>query len=866
MHKLEIFDVLEKMKSRKEGLNENEVLTRQKDGLNKLDEVKHTSIFIKFLLQFKDILIIILLAAAIISFLVDRSEWIESIIIFAIVLLNAILGVFQETKAEKSLEALKKLSTPKTKVLRNNEVKVIDSVDLVVGDIVLLEAGDFVPADGRIIENSKLTVDESALTGESKAVVKESEAIHTESVSIGDQLNMVFSSTFIVFGHAKMVVTKTGMNTEIGKIAKILGSTKETLTPLQKKLNQIGKMIGLAAILICIVVFFLEVISSNDILSSFKNSIALAVAAIPEGLATVVTVVLAIGVEKMSHQNAIIKKLPAVETLGAATVVASDKTGTLTENKMTVVKICADDIKDIDTELTEKEKLLLSYFAICSDAIVKEKNGVEETIGDPTEVALINANNKYGLYKDEQITAFRRVADLAFDSNRKMMSVVISDGLKYYVITKGAVDKIITRSDASKSIVTKQNTSMANEALRVLAVGYKELSIVPTAEQLNSEFLECDLTYLGLVGMIDPARKEAKASIEEAKKAGIKVVMITGDHIDTAVAIAKNLGIISSSSEAITSSDLHKLSDEEFKKSVYKYGVYARVNPEDKVRIVDTFKANNEIVAMTGDGVNDSPALKKADIGVAMGITGTDVAKEAASMILTDDNFSTIIVSIKEGRNIYQNIKKTVEYLLSSNIGEVITIFLASLLSALFASLNFGIPLLSIHLLWINLITDSLPAFSLGMEKSSDEVMNEKPRDPKSNFFDRIITNNIVLNGIFIGLITLVAYIIGHYQSKDTYLGQTMAFFTLATIQLLHAFNVKSHKSIFSKSTFNNKFLNGSFLIGITLQLVIIYVAPLANIFNLVSLNFTNLLICIGLSLLIILKSEISKLIRAKKR
>lgn len=855
----------------KVGLSEEEVKKRQEVyGLNALKEKKRTPLIVRFLMQFKDILIIVLLIAAAVSIIVDPKEWLESLIILIVVLINAILGVTQESKAEKSLEALKKLSSPMSKVIRNGNTYTIESSSLVPGDIILVEAGDFIPADARIIEQSKLQVDESALTGESLAVNKFTDAIIDDHVSLGDQKNMLFSSTIVTYGRGVAVVTKTGMETEIGKIASMLSETKQELTPLQVKLNQIGRAIGFLAIIICIVIFFLEWITGMGVLESFKTSVALAVAAIPEGLSTVVTVVLAIGVEKMAKRQAIVKKLPAVETLGSTSIVCSDKTGTLTQNKMTVVKLYHNQLKDVKDVLNEREKEMLAFFALCTDAEITKVNGEEKRIGDPTETALIEANNLYG-YQDNDIKKkYPRVEELSFDSERKMMSVIVNYQGKLLSITKGAPDIIVSRSKyVNKEKVLEANAQMASSALRVLGVGIKELKKVPS--ELSSETLETDLEFVGLVGMIDPAREEVFEAIKVAKSAGLRTIMITGDHVVTAKAIAKQLEILEEGQLAITSEELHQLSDEELYNNIEKYSVYARVAPEDKVRIVDAWQKKGKVVAMTGDGVNDSPALKAADIGCAMGITGTDVAKEAAAMILVDDNFATIISAVKEGRGIYLNIKKTVHYLLSSNIGEVLTIFLASLISAVAllvgVTLNFGTPLLAMHLLWVNLITDTLPAFALGMESPHDEIMKVPPRDKNESFFANKLGWNIGWQGILIGLLTLASYIIGYSMapSVDSGIGHTMAFLTLASIQLFHSYNIKTEHSIFHKDTFDNKFLNIAFILGMLLQLMILYVPFFANAFKLERLSLVQLAISLGISFSIVIIVEIVKFIKRHK-
>ena len=856
------------------GLSTEEVEKRLGEfGPNALKEKKRKPIILKFLSQFLDFMVIILLIAAVISTVIaireDPTEIVEGIIIFVVVLINAILGTWQESKAEKSLDALKSLSTPNAKVIRNGELMTVKSSDLVPGDIISIEAGDFVPADARLIEAVSLSVDESALTGESVPVNKSTEAIDKDDLSLGDMHNCLFSSTYVTYGKGKAIVTGTGMNTEIGKIASSLMSGEKEVTPLQIKLNQISKVISILCLVICVVVFGINWLAGDGIMDAFLTAIALAVASIPEGLATVVTVVLSIGVEKMVKRQAIVKKLPAVETLGCASVICSDKTGTLTQNKMTVMKYYQTELHDITDEMSDEDKKMIEFFSICSDASSTVVDGVRKDIGDPTEVALVVACQKY--IENPVYSKYRRAYDLPFDSDRKMMSVILDYEGKYLVITKGAPDVVLSRCANKEEAEEKAmiaNNEMASGALRVLSVAYKLIDEVP---ELTSENIENDLTFLGLVGMIDPARPEVKEAIALASNAGIKTVMITGDHVSTATAIAKELNILKEGDIALSSADLKALSDEELEANIEKYSVYARVAPEDKVRIVKAWQSKDHVVAMTGDGVNDSPALKKADIGCAMGITGTDVAKEAADVVLVDDNFQTIVSAVHQGRGIYANIKKVVKYLLSSNIGEVLTIFTASIIGLCFPGLNLGTPLLAMHLLWINLITDSLPAFALGSEEAEDDVMNEKPRPKKESFFAHGMALSIILEGAMIGGLTLAAYAIGHYFDglanyvagyDGPYIGQTMAFVTLSTAQLFHAFNVKTDHTIFTKKLFNNKFLWGAFALGLVLEICIIYIRPLANLFNVVALNPVQLLICFGLAFMPIVIIEVVKLIK----
>lgn len=843
------------------GLSDEQVKINQENyGKNVLEEKKKKPLIIKFLNEFKDPLIIILILAAIVSVVVDKNEWVESVIIMIVVLINAILGLYQENKAEKSLDALKKMTSSSCKVLRNGSAMTIATSDLVVGDIIFVEAGDSIPADAIIIESTNMKVEEAALTGESVPVEKNNIYISSTDIALGDMKNSLFSSTFVTNGKAKAIVVAVGMSTEIGKIAKMLTEQKEELTPLQIKLNKVGNIIGIMALLICVVVFILEMITLSwdfsEFSEAFITAVALAVAAIPEGLATVVTIVLSIGVTKMSKHNAIVKKLPAVETLGSCNVICSDKTGTLTQNKMTVTKLYYDEIKDV-AELTTEEKQMLTYFAICCDAKIEQKDCNIVRIGDPTELALLDVNNLYG----EDINKYKKVLDLPFDSDRKLMTTVIEFNNKYIAITKGAPDRIIAianNSNETKEKALEANNQLANQALRVLALGIKKFDNLPKEQQL-----EQNIEFVGLVGMIDPAREEVKDAITVATKAGIKTVMITGDHIVTACAIAKELGILKDGDRAITSQELEDLSDEYLAEHIHEYSVFARVAPKDKVRIVEAWQKNDAICAMTGDGVNDAPALKKAEIGCAMGITGTDVSKEAADMILTDDNFSTIVSAVKQGRCIYDNIRKCVKYLLSSNIGEVITIFFASLLTA-FGIINLGTPLAAMHLLWINLITDSLPAFGIGMEGPEDSIMNNKPRSKKEGFFADGYGWRICVEGFIIGGLTLIAYIIGN--RIDHTLGQTMAFLTLSTTQLFHAYNVKSHYSVFSSKSYKNKFMNFAFILGFVLQIFVIYCPGIRDLFEFTPLELKYFLISIALAFVIVIIMEITKLKQSKKR
>lgn len=841
------------------GLKNDIVLERQKKyGQNILIKKKKSPLIIKFLSQFKDFLIIILLLASIISVIVNPNDWLDSIIILFVVLLNSILALIQETSAEKAIEALEKLSSFNSKVIRNSDIVIIPSSQIVPGDIILLEAGSYIPADARIIEANNLLVDESSITGESKNVSKTDQTIDEKSnIPLGDQHNMIFAATFITRGSGKAIVTKTGMNTEIGKIAQFLNDNDAALTPLQEKLNQIGKIIGIGCLFICLIVFILKYFTGSNLKDSFVTSIALAVAAIPEGLSTIVTLILSIGVRKMVKNNAIVKKLPSVETLGCTSIICTDKTGTLTENKMTLFSIYADFLKSVESVFTDNDKELLKFALLASNIT---KNNDNTFIGDPLEIAIGNSYiNKVSMILPNE----NKIFTIPFDSNRKMMTSIIYSNNIYYVIVKGAPD-IITKLSVNK-IYTKNMMKAADEmslqGLRTIAVAYKTLSKLPKV--LNSESLENNFHSIGILGFKDPVREGVKESILKAKQAGIKPVMLTGDYIKTAEKIGQELNILNS--DNISCSSLNEISDEELIKNIDKYSVFARVTPSDKVRIIEAYQQKGYVVAMTGDGVNDAPALKKADIGCAMGLSGTDVAKEASDLILTDDNFTTIISAVEEGRNIYSNIKKVVMFLLSSNIGEVYTIFISILLFSIFKLDLFSNegPLLAIHLLWVNLITDTLPAFALGFEKSNDDLMKIPPRNKKDHFFTSSMVLQIIYQGFIVGSLSIIAFIIGQQYSLIT--AQTMAFITLATSQLFHSFNQKSNNSILNNNIFNNPFLIISFLTGFILLIIITYIEPIADIFKLTSLTINQLLICIGLSFSTLLFVELYKLYSKKK-
>ena len=880
----------------KKGLNlEGVEESRKKYGINELKAKKKKTLLIKFLEQFKDFMIIILIIAALVSGIIGyiENEGItDSIIILIVVIMNAIIGVAQESKAEKSLEALQKLSSHVAKVIRNGELIIIPSKELVPGDIVVLETGDYVPADLRIIEAVNLKVQEASLTGESVPVEKNIEAISDEKVGIGDRTNMLFASSLITYGRGKGIVVETGMNTEVGKIASIINDTNETETPLQEKLNKLGKTLGIGALIICAVIFVIGLLYGKNPLDMFMTAVSLAVAAIPEGLAAVSTIVLAIGVQRMVKKHAIVKKLPAVETLGSATVICSDKTGTLTQNKMTVQKIFYNNkLVDIpEVNLEEKDAVLekLVYVSmLCNDT----KIGTDKQLtGDPTETALINMGFKLD-FQPAIYEQMPRIKEIPFDSDRKLMTTVNKIGEKFVVCTKGGVDELLNRCtkytlngeiktdlDDYKNQIKENNEKMAKDALRVLAMGYKELDHEPTDEEMKD--IENDLIYIGMVGMIDPPREEVKLAVQKCKTAGIKTVMITGDHKITAVAIAKALGILEKEDEAITGAELEEMSDEELTKNIRKYSVYARVSPEHKVRIVKAWQANGEIVAMTGDGVNDAPALKTADIGCAMGIVGTDVAKEAADVILTDDNFATIVSAVEEGRRIYDNILKAIQFLLSSNVGEIIVLFVAILITPLLSKI-FGIdihliePLLPIHILWINLVTDSLPALALAVDPAEKDIMKRKPIKPKKGVFTKGMIWRVVYQGVMIGIITLAAFVIGlgtknvpvieglTEQEVRVEIGQTMAFVVLALSELVHVFNIRNNKeSIFKTKIFNNGKLILAILVSAILMFVILLIPGLRTIFSIPVLPMSNIVEIVILVLLPMVIVEIFKLFK----
>ena len=849
----------------KNGLSSTEALRRlEKYGKNKLETKKKKTLFKQFLSQLKDVMIYILIIAAIISaFLGEISD---ALIILLVIIINAVIGVIQESKAEKALDSLKELSTPKALVKRDGSLKEILSEDIVPGDIVIIDAGRYIPGDLRLIDTANLKIEESAFTGESVPSEKDASFLPDKEVPIGDQNNMAFMSTLATYGRGVGVVVGTGMNTEIGKIAKMIEQEENDETPLQKKLSELGKILGFLAVGICILIFIISFFQGRDLLEMFLTSISLAVAAIPEGLPAIVAIVLALGVQRMVKKNAIIRKLPAVETLGSVSIICSDKTGTLTQNKMTVTTIYANDsyIKESEFNLNDNEsKLLVDCMVLCNDATYSEKSQT----GDPTEIALLESPFKLNILKEKLEKEFKRIDEIPFDSDRKLMTTVnLVDDKKARVFTKGALDsilsicnkisingKLLDFSKEYKAKVLENSNIMSDKALRVLAFAYKDIS----KENIVLDSLEKDLVFIGMVGMIDPPRLEVKDSIKLCKSAGITPVMITGDHKNTAFAIANELGIAEDISQAITGHEIDRFKEEEFNEKIINYRVFARVSPEHKVKIVKAFKSHGNIVSMTGDGVNDAPSLKAADIGVAMGITGTDVSKGASDMILTDDNFSTIVSAVEEGRKIYLNIKKSIVFLLSCNLGEILTLFTAILL-------NWNSPLQPIHILWVNLITDSFPALALGVDKTKEDVMNNPPRNPKESIFIKSDKIQLIINGVLIGGITLFAFKLGERLYADSLIhAQTMAFVVLSVSQLFLSLSLRSNtKSAFSLGIFSNKYLVYSILLGIFLQVIIISISFIANIFKVTPLLLYDWIVVILVSLIPFAINEILKLFR----
>lgn len=859
-HTEELSQVLKKLKTNEKlGLKADEAKSRLETyGENKLKEKKKESLFVKFIKEFNDFMIIALIVAAIISAVVSKlngeADYVDSIIIIAIVIFNAIMGLVQEEKAEKSLEALKKMSAPSAKVIRDGRVQEIDALQVVPGDIVVLEAGNYVPADCRLINSYNLKIEESALTGETIPTNKDSGRILKENTAMGDLCNMAFATTVVVNGHGEAVVVDTGMNTRVGKIAGMIIEDESPDTPIQKKLNEVGKMLAIACIVICVLIFVIGIFKKIPIVEMFMTSVGLAVAAIPEGLPAIVTIMLSIGVTRMAKKNSIIRKLPAVETLGSSSVICSDKTGTLTQNKMTVTEVrnCH------GIANSEDKKFILELGTMCTDTTEERMDGRLGFTGEATEVAISNAAMQAGISKSFLYDEMRRINDIPFDSKRKMMTTIHRYGNKYRIITKGAPDVLLKRCThyyqngqidsifSKKESIYEQNNQMAEKALRVIAVAYKDVEKLPETQDM-----EQDLTFCGLIGMIDPPREGVKEAVRTCRRAGIKTVMITGDHLQTAKAIAKELGIFKRGDLAIEGENLERMNQHELEKNIMQYSVFARVSPEHKVRIVKAFQSTGAVVAMTGDGVNDAPALKNADIGIAMGKGGTDVAKNASDMILTDDNFVTIVEAVKQGRNIYDNIKKAIHFLISTNIGEIVTIFFGLIL-------GMKSPLLAIQLLWINLVTDSLPAIALGLEKEEENIMSRLPRNPKKSLFADGLWWKIIIEGTMLGMFTLLAFSIGN-RLYSVEVGRTMAFITLGMLELVHSFNIKSEESIFKIGIFENKYLILALILGVLLQVIVVIINPLAEIFSLVPLTGIQWLYTILISIAPIPIVEIQK-------
>ncbi len=831
--------------------NEQAQFRLKKYGPNVIKEKNKIGLLRKFLGQFNDFMVIILLIAAAVSFCIsffqNKNDFLDPIIILVIVFSNALIGFIQENKAEKSIEALKKMAVPTAKVIRGGKMKSIPASDVVVGDLIVIETGDCIVADGRLISSANLKMEESALTGESVSSEKNADEILLSDTLLSERINMVYSSSFVNYGRGRAIVIATGMNTQVGQIADMIMKNEQVETPLQKKLEHTGKVLGIGALFICGIIFVMGVFRNISPFEMFMTSVSLAVAAIPEGLPAIVTIVLAIGVRRMAKANAIIKKLPAVETLGCANIICSDKTGTLTQNKMRVVET---------RSYLENSQQVLKQACLCNNAIAKNS----ETLGDPTESALILAAHEAGLNKNILEQQYKRVWEIPFDSQRKLMTTVHKNDGEYLIITKGAPDFLLSHckyylDDTRKCELNLQmrkkiatdNKIMAAKALRVIGIAHKtEKSFSP-----NQFDIENDLIFSGLVGMIDPPREEVADAVYKCKVAGIKPVMITGDHVITAQAIAKKLGIMQTTDKAMSGSELAKINEEQLSKNIFDYSVFARVSPEDKVKIVKAYQKNNAVVAMTGDGVNDAPALKTADIGCAMGKSGTDVAKSAADMILTDDNFSTIVKAVREGRGIYSNIKKAIHFLLSSNIGEIITIFMA---------IFFGwkAPLLAIQLLWVNLVTDSLPAIALGLEPTENDVMKQMPIKNSQGLFKKQLWLRIIIEGAMIGMLSLIAYGIGNVY-YNLIVARTMAFATLSISQLVHVFNMRSEKSIFDMNLFSNAYIILAFVICFAMQAAVIMIKPLSIIFHVQCLNIIQWLIVIFLSCMPVLIVEIEK-------
>ena len=862
-HTYDIGNLIYKLKSNLlYGISNEEAQKRlEKYGKNKIEDKKKESIFIKFIKQFNDIMIIILIISAIVSAAVAKLEgngdYIDSIIIISIVILNAIMGTVQEAKAEKSIDALKKMSTPVAKVKREGNIITVPSEEIVIGDIIILEAGNYVPADCRIIKSYNLKIEESSLTGETIPILKDENVKLKGDCNIGDMVNMAFGTTIITNGNAEAVVVETGMNTKVGKIANMIINDESPETPIQKKLGQIGKTLGIGCLIICAIIFIIGILKKIPVIEMFMTSVGLAVAAIPEGLPAIVTIVLSIGVTKLAKHNSIIRKLPAVETLGSSSVICTDKTGTLTKNEMNVV--------EYEDANMKKSDLVLELGTMCTDVQI-QNNG--KILGDPTEIAIVEGANSIYKNRSELYSKYPKINEIPFDSNRKLMSTIHKFNNKYRIITKGAPDVLLERCTKyynngnieslnyiKRNNLKSRNENLADKALRVIGVAYIDLDILP--KSLDANFIENNLIFVGFIGMIDPPREGVKESIKQCKEAGIKIAMITGDHIATAKAIANDLGILRKNDLCITGKELDQISQKDLEKNIMKYSVFARVTPEHKVKIVKAFQSTGAVVAMTGDGVNDAPALKNADIGISMGLNGTDVAKNASDMVLADDNFSTIVEAVKFGRNIFDNIKKAVHFLIATNIGEIATIFFGLIL-------GLKSPLLAIQLLWINLVTDSFPAIALGLDPAEKNIMKKKPRNSRKSLFADGLWTQIITEGLMLGVLTLVAFYIG-YNKFGLEVARTMAFVSLGMLELVHVFNIRSEESIFRTNIFSNKYLIGAFVLGTVLQISVVVIPSLAQIFEVKPLNGIQWLYTITISLLPIVIMELQKFLNKSK-